>query len=142
MIEYRQPFEVEIPQIEELRFLVLDQPSGQPKQLWSVEDSDPQTIHAVAVKDDQVISSLRIEDNPNYGPYVRRMATLPACRYRGVGRGVLALAETLAKLRGVHSLKLHSRGNVIGFYEKCGYMLTGQSNQDGAGIYPEMMKEL
>ncbi len=142
MIELRQATEHDISQILDVRYRILDEPLGQPRAPWSVEDANLSTIHVVVADSEQIVSSLRVEQHAEYGPYVRRMATLPEYRRKGLGKQALSFAEAIASISGVSRFSLHSRIDVVEFYKNCGYVLTGRANEDETGIYPEMQKTL
>ncbi|MEO6513090.1 MAG: GNAT family N-acetyltransferase [Candidatus Saccharimonadales bacterium] len=142
-IEIRQPSFAELPGIIRLRYMVLDAPRELPfDPVIRDEDKDPQTIHMAAFDGSSPVSTLRIERHIDYGPYVRRMATAEQYLRRGLGRKVLEQAASLAFEAGVTQLTLHSRPGSEEFYERCGFMPTGEYNEDDYGKYPKMVRAI
>jgi len=55
--------------------------------------------------------------------YVRFMAVAVDCQSRGIGSKILEQIEKIAGEHKTERMKLKSRENAIGFYEKNGYVL-------------------
>jgi ribosomal protein S18 acetylase RimI-like enzyme len=56
--------------------------------------------------------------------WINRLAVAPSHRGRGLGREMLALAETRLAARGCHKVNLHvapDNAGVQDYYEKCGF---------------------
>jgi N-acetylglutamate synthase-like GNAT family acetyltransferase len=57
---------------------------------------------------------------------LKQMAVKPDKQVKGIGRKIVAFAETVAKEKGYKLLMMHARSTATGFYEKCGYELKGE----------------
>lgn len=53
------------------------------------------------------------------------MAVAEDARGSGVGRAIVVSLEAIAQDRGLKRITLHSRNNVLGFYERLGYSVIG-----------------
>jgi GNAT superfamily N-acetyltransferase len=56
---------------------------------------------------------------------LRQMAVAPGLQGKGIGRAIIGFAEQVARDRGYQTLILHARDPVIGFYQQCGYTISG-----------------
>lgn len=56
---------------------------------------------------------------------LRQMAVRQDLQQQGAGRAIIAFAEKLAREKGYRTLMMHARDIATGFYEKCGYKITG-----------------
>jgi len=65
---------------------------------------------------------------------VRKMATAEVYQGKGLGGGVLQMAERVAVTRGAVGFILDARKEAIPFYEKHGYSLTGAEVMHTDGI--------
>lgn len=57
---------------------------------------------------------------------LRQMAVDPEVQGKGVGAAIIAYAENQAREAGFTTLMMHARNPVIGFYQKCGYLIAGE----------------
>ncbi|WP_442508466.1 GNAT family N-acetyltransferase [Novipirellula sp. SH528] len=57
---------------------------------------------------------------------IRQMAVDAALQGRGIGSDLLGRVELELKSRGVQCIELHAREVAVGFYERLGYMVTGE----------------
>ena len=57
---------------------------------------------------------------------IRQVAVEPSWQGKGVGRALMTAAEAAAREAGVICLRLNSRENVCGFYEKLGFVGEGE----------------
>ncbi len=74
------------------------------------------------------------------GVKIGRMAVLPECRGRGIGREVLDYLVAAARERGARLAYLHAQVPVEGFYLKYGFRPVGEVFEE-AGI-PHRRMEL
>ncbi|HTN37650.1 MAG TPA: GNAT family N-acetyltransferase [Arachidicoccus sp.] len=56
---------------------------------------------------------------------LRQMAVHSGLQGKGVGRAILAFAETIALDFGYQKIMMHARNSAIGFYKRMGYATTG-----------------
>jgi len=132
----RPPKAVELQLVQMLRHDVLDPQRQIPSDLvLSAHDYDTEYIHMAAYDGTKIVSTVRL--NPliaKINTYVvRKMATAEAYQGKGLGGGVLEMAERVAVARGAEGFILDARKEAIPFYEKHGYILTGAevSHTDG-----------
>src|SRR4051812_34813636 len=99
-IEVRPPRDEEMAAVVDLRWRDLYMPLGLSKNALlrdaNTVDSAEGTLHVVAVEDDEIISSVRIERSPKYDFYLSQMVTAEQKRRRGIGRQILSAAERRA----------------------------------------------
>ncbi|MGC1694614.1 MAG: GNAT family N-acetyltransferase [Pseudolabrys sp.] len=73
--------------------------------------------------------------------YLTRLATAPDWRKRGVGRALIAVAESEARASGVMRLTLRVRKNLPGnraYFERFGFAVTGDGADPGRPPYDAM----
>jgi predicted GNAT family N-acyltransferase len=58
---------------------------------------------------------------------MRQLAVRDDCRRKGVGRSLVSYAESFAMDHSYKEIVLHARETVLGFYEKMGYGVEGNS---------------
>ncbi len=58
---------------------------------------------------------------------VRQMAVEESVRGKGIGAGLMAQAETIARAAGTKTLTMHARLSARGFYERLGYRETSET---------------
>jgi ribosomal protein S18 acetylase RimI-like enzyme len=76
-----------------------------------------------AFDDDQMLGCcMLVEENPTT-VRLRQMAVLNDLQGKGIGRALMNFAENIARDRGYKIMSMHARKNVIGFYEKMGYVV-------------------
>ena len=77
-----------------------------------------------AFDDDQMLGCcMLVEENPTT-VRLRQMAVLNDLQGKGIGRALMNFAENLARDRGYKIMSMHARKNVVGFYEKMGYVVS------------------
>ena len=69
---------------------------------------------------------------------IGRMAVLPACRGRGIGARLLALAVATAREAGMARIFLHAQADKVGFYERAGFKPHGELFMDAGILHREM----
>lgn len=73
---------------------------------------------------------------------LRQMAVQPEYQRKGVGASIMSFAENLARDKGYKYLIMHARDTAIGFYEKFGYKIKGDSFTEVGLSHHVMQKEL
>ena len=97
-----------------------------------LDEHDAGAVHLVCLVDEQVVGTLRIVRLADGRAKIGRVAVTKARRKKGHGRQLMLAA--LDQLRGqVREIVLTSQTEVIGFYEKLGFVATGPVF-DEAGI--------
>ncbi len=57
---------------------------------------------------------------------LRQMAVAPNLHGKGIGASLMSFAESIAKDKGFNKMTMHARDSAIGFYEKLGYVVSGE----------------
>lgn len=73
---------------------------------------------------------------------IGRMAVLPAWRRRGVGKALLAAAETLASELGMDKVELHAQCHASAFYRQAGFEEVGTPFLDAGIPHIRMVKRI
>jgi predicted GNAT family N-acyltransferase len=115
----------------ELRFEVFVDEQGVSREL-EVDEFDPGATHLVAIRDDQVIGTLRMLEHEGAAK-IGRVAVRAAARGTGIGARLMDRAAAIASERGFAEVILHAQVAVAGFYRRLGYVEEGDLF-DEAGI--------
>ena len=115
----------------ELRYEVFVDEQGVPREL-EVDEFDPHATHLVAVRDDQVIGTLRMLEHEGAAK-IGRVAVRAAARRTGIGARLMDRAAAIASERGFVEIVLHGQVAVADFYRRLGYVEEGDLF-DEAGI--------
>lgn len=107
-----------------LRMAVLLDPIGIPRSYITPEKEAADTLIG-AYEGEHLLGCCVLTRIDRETVQLRQMAIQASQQQKGLGRSLLAFAETIAKQQGYHLLKLHARDNVIPFYQKCGYRPVG-----------------
>ena len=96
------------------------------------DEFDALAIHLVALRDDDVIGTLRIVVSGS-DAQVGRMAVLAAERRRGFGSALMDRAYDVARSMSVKEITLHAQLPAKVFYARLGYREEGEAFEE-AGI--------
>lgn len=106
-------------------------------------DTDPGTVHAVAVHNGTIIGTGRLlPDVDGKGPHIGRMAVERDRRRDGIGGLVLNFLEDQGRIRGFRQITLHAQEYVKSFYAGHGYREVGDIFEEAGIPHREMVKEL
>ncbi len=106
-------------------------------------DSDPDTVHAIALHQGAVIATGRLlPDVDGRGPHIGRMAVQQEWRRGGVGGKVLAFLEQQGRELGFAQITLHAQEYVKSFYAGHGYEEVGEMFLEEGIPHREMVKRL
>jgi predicted GNAT family N-acyltransferase len=114
-----------------VRFEVFVDEQGVPREL-EVDEFDPCATHLVAIRDGQVVGTLRILDDDGAAK-IGRVAVRAAARRTGIGARLMDRAAAIALERGFAEIILHAQVAVARFYRRLGYVEEGDLF-DEAGI--------
>lgn len=127
----------------DLRWRVLRAPWHQPR--GSEKDEWENRADHLTARDEEgrLLGVGRLHLNNPGEAQIRYMATEEGCRGRGVGTALYRRLEALAANHHARHITLNARESAVGFYQKCGFEITG----DGPllfGVIPHkvMRKEL
>jgi predicted GNAT family N-acyltransferase len=73
---------------------------------------------------------------------LRQMAVKSDCQGQGIGRGILDDVEKFHENQSVVVFSLHARLSAIGFYEKSGYVVTGDEFIEVGIPHVKMVKRI
>lgn len=130
-------------QLVELRYKVLLEPLGL-KFLDSHRDKEINYLHIGCIEnlDDKLIGGLMLIPLDNQTIRMMQVAVDTKYQGEGVGRELVKYAETRAKNAGYKKIIMHAMLNVIGFYEKLGYIQEGDIFEERGITFAKMAKDL
>jgi len=101
-----------------------------------LDELDPVCHHVlIADADNQPIATGRISPDGRIG----RMAVLKECRGQGIGSALLTALLEYARQEHYAGVYLHAQLTAIPFYEKHGFMVTGEQFMDAGIPHRNMM---
>ena len=109
----------------DLRMKVLLDPIGIPRSYVNTE-KEANDILIGAFNQDKLIGCCILTQIDDRTLQLRQMAVDTALQKKGVGAAIVASAEEIAKEKAYKTLMMHARDNVIPFYQKCGYAVSGE----------------
>lgn len=112
------------PEVLQLRDEVLRKPLGMSIHEDDLSDEINQTIF-VAIDEDTLKGCLLMKQINAEVVKLRQMAVDTAFQGQQIGKKLMDAAEVFAQQRGIASIELHARKYAEGFYEKCGYTVSG-----------------
>jgi predicted GNAT family N-acyltransferase len=115
----------------EVRYEVFVDEQGVPREL-EADEFDPVATHLLAIRDEQVVGTLRMLDHGGAAK-IGRVAVRAAARRTGIGARLMDRAAAIAAERGFAEIILHAQVAVTGFYRRLGYVEEG-GLFDEAGI--------
>lgn len=108
-----------------------------------VDALDPLSVHVVLYEDGHPVATGRccMEDNGKTG-HLGRLCVLKEQRGKDLGRAVITELERLAVQAGAKQLRLGAQLYAIPFYEKCGFVPSGERFFDEFCEHEWMQKSL
>jgi len=85
------------------------------------------SFHLVSWRDNAIVACLVLKSRSENQLKMRQLAVSEDCRREGAGRALVSYAESFAKDHGYEEIVLHVRETAVGFYEKMGYGVEGES---------------
>ena len=132
---------VEYRQMVKLRDDMLRKPLGlgfTPQEL----DKEKDNMLIGAFEDEDMLGCcMLVEENPET-VRLRQMAVLNDLQGKGIGRAMMQFAENIARDRGFKRITMHARKSATGFYEKLGYVTTGEEFEEVTLPHVVMEKRL
>ena len=145
MVELREASEAEYPDIIAMTNRAFREPAGQAD--WKVETLvDGQRVDESLLRQDlaepgarlliwrgadgEHMGHVRLDDDGDGAWYLAMLTVRPDRQDAGLGRTLLAAAEDFARARGGKRMRMtvvHQRPELIGWYERRGYALTGET---------------
>lgn len=85
---------------------------------------------------DGLVGTLCLDPQKDGSLLLRQFAVSAKLQGMGIGKKLMDFTHCLARERGYTRITLDARQNVIGFYAKCGYRLTGKTF-----VHPQIVLE-
>lgn len=114
----------EYKQMVKLRDDILRKPLGltlSPDEL----DKEKENMLIGAFEEEDMLGCCMLVEKDSGSVRLRQMAVINDLQGKGIGRALMNFAENLARDRGYSIIFMHARKNVVGFYEKMGYVVSG-----------------
>ena len=105
------------------------------------DEFDAVAIHLVALRDDDVVGTLRLVASGGAAK-IGRMAVLAAERRSGIGSGLMDRADEIARMMGVREIALHAQLNAKPFYVRLGYREEGEAFEEAGIPHVSMRKTI
>ena len=103
------------------------------------DEFDAVAIHLVALRDDEVIGTLRLVVSGSTAK-IGRMAVLAAERRSGFGSGLMDRAHEVARGMNVEEITLHAQLSAKPFYARLGYREEGDIFEEAGIAHVSMRK--
>ncbi|GAB3094663.1 GNAT family N-acetyltransferase [Aestuariicella hydrocarbonica] len=105
-----------------------------------LDDRDAKCRHALILIDGDPVATGRI-DLEQQGR-IGRVAVMKNTREFGLGRQIMEALEREARQAGLAQVYLHAQDSAVGFYEKLGYEIHGESFMEAGILHKPMDKKL
>ena len=112
----------------DLRWRVLREPWNQPRGSER-DELDVTAQHVMALdENDRLVGVGCLHFTSQDDGQIRYMAIEQDVRGVGIGRAILERLEVIANKQGLRRITLYARDNVVGFYQRLGYQVTGEGH--------------
>jgi len=131
----------EYHQMVQLRNDILRKPLGlsfAPEEL----DKEKDEILIAAFEDEKMLGCCMLVKSDGSTVRLRQMAVLNNLQGKGIGRALMQFAENIARDLGYKKLMMHARVTAVGFYEKLGYEVVGDTFEEVTLQHNSMQKSL
>ena len=118
----------EFKQYYNLRYRILRAPWGEPEGS-EVDEIEDRCFHVISMDDQKVVGVGRLQYNAAGEAQIRYMAVEKEYEGSGIGRMIVNTLEQEAKCRNINTIMLDAREPAVGFYQKLGYSVVGESYQ-------------
>ena len=109
----------------------------------AIADVDGRALHVGAPLDGEAAATCRLFAGEREGELVLgRLAVRGRFRGHHLGARTVAAAEDEARRSGARAIALHAQANKQGFYERCGYAVSGPRDLDEGVPHVWMSKRL
>ena len=116
----------EYEQMLELRYEVLRKPLGLDFSEAELTRSKTDILMG-CFDDDEMQGCCMLTDKGDKVAKLRQMAVRKKYQGAGIGTELLLYAEDIARVKGFEKIVMHARATAIGFYEKVGYRIVGDT---------------
>lgn len=114
----------EYQQMVKMRIDLLRKPLGLGFTKEELESEKDNMLIAAFEEERMLGCCMLVEEQPD-SVRLRQMAVLNDLQGKGIGRALMNFAENIARDRGFKKITMHARKNVVGFYEKMDYRVSG-----------------
>jgi len=130
-------------ELVELRYKVLLEPLGL-KFLDSYRAKEAAYLHIGCLEslDDRLVGGLILVPLNDHQIRMMQVAVDPVRQGEGIGRKLVAYAESRAKEAGYTQIIMHAMLSVVAFYEKLGYHQQGDLFDEQGITFAKMVKSL
>ena len=128
-------------QMKDLRVKALLAPIGIPPEYIVPEKEESDTFIG-AFEHGRIIGCCVLTAKSREVVQLRQMAVDPELQGQKIGAQIIAFAEAVAGKLGFSVLMMHARNPVMGFYEKCGYLVDGEEFFEVGMGHHRMQKRL
>lgn len=138
IIEYNSG---EYEQMIRLRGEILRKPLGlhfDPEELIREKED----ILIGAFEEEKLIGCCLLTRHDENSCRLRQMAVNVKLQHKGIGVSLMNFAENIARDKGYGRLVMHARKVAVGFYQKCGYTVSGEEFFEVTIPHFEMVKRL
>lgn len=118
----------------QFRWQMLRQPLGLPEGSEKDEYDNLAEHRMVVDLEGEIMAVARLHLNSSDEVQIRHTAVKANKRNQGLGSLIMTTLEEAAKKMGVQRVTLFARDDSIGFYEKCGYEVSGEAPQEIGGV--------
>lgn len=105
------------------------------------DDADAFAVHFVALECGKPVGVCRATERGGGEWLIGRIAVIKECRGRGVGAALVSAAEGFALSQGGRFAVIHAQTRARGFYERIGYSVFGESDEE-EGVPHIWMKKM
>lgn len=105
-------------------------------------DTEKDSIFIVSSENSKILGGCILKNEGEGKVRLRQMAVTEEFQRKGLGRNLMRFAENVARDMGYRTLIMHARNEAIGFYEKLGYVVTGEEFTEVTIPHRRMEKEL
>jgi len=141
IIKIIKPGTTEYKQMIDLRITALLDPIGVPAH-YIVPEKEKDDILIAAMEGTDMIGCCILTPAGKGQVQLRQMAVRSDQQGKHIGASIIAFAEKTAKENNFNTLTMNARNPVIGFYEKCGYQITGNEFYEVGIAHHKMQKNL
>ncbi len=124
-----------------LRFDILRKPLGLSYAQGDL-DVEKDDIHFVALKNNQVVGCLILRPLSTSLFKMRQVAVHSDYQKLGIGQALVAACEEYASIQGILMIELSARKDAVPFYQRLGYLITGETYIEVTLPHQKMEKHL
>ncbi len=109
---------------------------------YEFDENDDKAIHTVGYINGDAVATARILQLNDNEYMIGRIAVRRTFRRLGLGAKIISNAETIVFARGGTRIYIHAQTQAVPFYEKQGYLNTGEHDYEEFCEHWMMKKEL